>query len=84
MSHRTPYPRIDFYTAYLKQPKHEMDEGVDAFGYYALSLRNKFGCAQGFREGFDLIHVDMETDKHTLKDSAKWYRNLIATNGSEL
>jgi beta-glucosidase len=57
---------------------------VYAVGYYALSLMNKFGCAQGFREGFGLIHVDMEPDKHTLKDYAKWYRNLIATNGSEL
>ncbi len=83
MSHRTLYPRIDFYTAYLKQLKRTMDEGVDAVGYYALSLMNKFRCAQGFRGGFGLIHVDMETDKHTLKDSAKWYRNLIATNGSE-
>ena len=83
MSHRTLYPRIDFYTAYLKQLKRTMDEGVDPFGYYALSLINKFGYAQGFREGFDLIHVDMGTDKHTLKDSAKWYRNLIATSGSE-
>ena len=55
-----------------------------AVGYYALFLMNKFGCAQGFREGFGLIHVDMESDKHTLKDSAKWYCNLIATNGSEL
>ena len=45
MSHRTLYPRIDFYTAYLKQLKRTMDEGVDAFGYYALSLINKFVCA---------------------------------------
>ena len=79
MSHRTLYPRIDFYTAYLKQLKRTMDEGVDAVGYYALSLMNKFVYAQGF----GLIHVDIETDKHTLKDFAKWYRNLIATNGSE-
>ena len=61
-----------------------MDEYVDVVGYYALSLMNKFRCAQGFREGFGLIHVDTESGKHTLKDSAKWYRNLIATNGSEL
>lgn len=83
MSHRTQYPRIDFYTAYLKQLKRTMDEGVDAVGYDALSLMNKFRCAQGFRGGFGLIHVDMETDKHTLIDSAKWYRNLIAITGSE-
>lgn len=67
MSHRTLYPRIDFYTAYPKQLKRTMDKGVDAVGYYALSLMNKFRCAQGY----GLIHVDMETDKHTLKDSAK-------------
>tara|TARA_B100000989_G_scaffold226472_1_gene173662 strand:+ start:1351 stop:1605 length:255 start_codon:yes stop_codon:yes gene_type:complete len=84
MSHRTPFPRIYFYTAYLKQLKRTMDECGDAVGYYACSFKNKFGCAEGFREGFGLIHVDMETDKHTLKDSAKWYRNLIVTNGSEL
>ena len=83
MSHRTLYPRIDFYTAYLKQLKRTMDEGVDAVGYYALSLMNNFRCAQGFRGGFGLTHVDMATDKHTLKNSAKWYRTLIATNGSE-
>ena len=49
-----------------------MDEGVDAFGYFALSLINKLGCAQGFREGFDLIHVDMEPYKHILKNSATY------------
>ena len=54
-------PLLRKYTAYLKQLKREIDESVDAFGYYALSLINKFVCAQGF----DLIHVDMETDKHT-------------------
>jgi beta-glucosidase/6-phospho-beta-glucosidase/beta-galactosidase len=40
---------------------------------------NKFECAQGF----GLIHVDIKADKPTLKDSANWYPNLIAANGSE-
>ena len=48
-----------------------MYEDVDAVGYYACSLMDKFKCAQGFQKGFVLIHIDMETDKHTLKDSAK-------------
>ena len=71
MSHWTPFPRIYFYAAYLKQLKRTMYEGVDAVGYYACSLMDKFKCAQGFQKGFVLIHIDMETDKHTLKDSAK-------------
>jgi beta-glucosidase len=45
---------------------------------------DKFKWAHGFRKCFGLIHVDMGTDKRTLKDFSKWYRNLIATNGSEL
>jgi beta-glucosidase len=45
---------------------------------------DNFEWAQGFRQRFGLIHVDMDTGTRTLKDSAKWYRNVIATNGKEL
>jgi beta-glucosidase len=76
--------RIDFYTAYLKQLKRAMDEGVDMVAYYAWSLMDNFEWAQGFRQRFGLIHVDMDTGTRTLKDSAKWYRNVIATDGAEL
>jgi beta-glucosidase len=76
--------RIDFYTAYLKELKRAMNEGVDMVGYYAWSLMDNFEWAQGFRQRFGLIHVDMDTGTRTLKDSAKWYRNVIATNGKEL
>jgi beta-glucosidase len=76
--------RIDFYTAYLKELKRAMDEGVDMIGYYAWSLMDNFEWSQGYRQRFGLIHVDMDTGKRTLKDSAHWYRNVIATNGAEL
>jgi beta-glucosidase len=61
-----------------------MDEGVDMLGYYAWSLMDNFEWAQGYRQRFGLIHVDLDTGKRTLKDSAHWYRNVIATNGAEL
>jgi beta-glucosidase len=76
--------RIDFYSAYLKQLKRAMNEGVDMIGYYAWSLMDNFEWSQGYRQRFGLIHVDMETGKRTLKDSAHWYREVIANNGSEL
>jgi beta-glucosidase len=76
--------RIDFYTSYLKELKRAMDEGVDMIGYYAWSLMDNFEWSQGYRQRFGLIHVDMETGKRTLKDSAHWYRKVIESNGAEL
>ena len=33
---------------------------------------------------FGLVHVDFATQKRTLKDSALWYREVIATHGANL
>jgi beta-glucosidase len=30
---------------------------------------------------FGIVHVDYETQTRTPKDSAHWYRNVIARNG---
>lgn len=45
---------------------------------------DNFEWAEGYRPRFGLIHVDYETQKRTLKDSALWYRDLIASNGGNL
>lgn len=76
--------RIDFYTGYLKELKRAIAEGVDMVGYYAWSLMDNFEWSQGYRQRFGLIHVDMDTGKRTLKDSAHWYRTVIESNGSTL
>jgi beta-glucosidase len=33
---------------------------------------------------FGLIHVDYASQRRTLKASAKWYRNIIRSNGGDL
>ena len=33
------------------------------------------------KERFGLIYVDYSTQKRILKDSAHWYKQIIATNG---
>ena len=35
-------------------------------------------------ERFGIIHVDYATQKRTLKESAKWYSGVIASNGADL
>jgi beta-glucosidase len=45
---------------------------------------DNFEWAEGFKERFGLIHVDYATQKRTLKDSALWYKQVIATNGRKI
>lgn len=76
--------RIDFHARYLGALRRAIADGVEAEGYFAWSLLDNFEWAEGFRERFGLIHVDYATQRRTLKDSARWYRELIASNGGVL
>ncbi|NLF32633.1 MAG: beta-glucosidase [Planctomycetes bacterium] len=76
--------RIDFLRRYLRQYRRAADEGIPLAGYFHWSLMDNFEWAHGFRYRFGLIHVDYTTQKRTPKDSAAWYREVIATNGANL
>ena len=76
--------RIDFLHRYLLQLRRAANEGVPIWGYFQWSLTDNFEWAEGFSKRFGLIHVDYATQKRTLKDSAYWYRDVIATNGQNL
>jgi beta-glucosidase len=76
--------RIDFMRRYLTELGRAIDDGVDVRGYFHWSLMDNFEWADGYRQRFGLVHVDYRTQKRTLKDSARWYANLIQTNGKEI
>jgi beta-glucosidase len=76
--------RIDFTTRYLLALRQAIDDGVPVKGYFHWSIMDNFEWAVGFQQRFGLIHVDYSTQKRTLKDSAYWYREVIATNGENL
>ena len=73
--------RIDFTTAYLEELSKAIQDGADIRGYFHWSFLDNFEWAQGYGERFGLVHVDYQTQKRTPKDSAYWYKNLIAKNG---
>jgi beta-glucosidase len=76
--------RIDYLRRYLRALQQAITAGVAVQGYFAWSLMDNFEWAEGYRYRFGLVHVEYATQQRTLKDSAKWYREVIRTNGAEL
>ena len=76
--------RIQFLKAYLSELKKAAVEGIPIEGYFLWSLMDNFEWEQGYEERFGIVHVDFETQKRILKDSAKWYSKCISQNGEDL
>lgn len=72
--------RIDYTRRYLTQLGRAIQDGVDVRGYMHWSIMDNCEWQSGYKERFGLIHVDFQTQKRTLKDSAHWYREVIASN----
>lgn len=70
--------RIDYYTGHLNAVSKAIENGVEVSGYFAWSLLDNFEWAEGYQKRFGLVHVDFDTQKRTLKNSAKAYKNLLA------
>ncbi len=76
--------RIDFLQRYLREYRRAAEAGVPLHGYMQWSLTDNFEWAHGMKHRFGLIYVDYQTQKRTPKDSAYWYRDVIASNGANL
>ncbi len=76
--------RIDFVHRYLLGLKRAVEEGIPVLGYHYWSILDNFEWANGYDQRFGMIHVDYRTLKRTVKDSAYWYRDVIASGGSNL
>ena len=76
--------RIDYLSRYLAELGRVSDDGVPVNGYMYWSIMDNFEWAEGYKQRFGLIYVDYGTGERTLKDSAYWYRDVIASNGASI
>ena len=74
--------RVAYLRAHLAALRMAMDEGVDVRGYFAWSLLDNYEWACGYAKRFGLISVDLETQARSVKDSGRFYRDVIARGGA--
>jgi beta-glucosidase len=72
--------RIDYVGAHLAAVHAAIEAGADVRGYYLWSFMDNFEWAWGYVKRFGMVHVDYDTLVRTPKDSALWFREVVARN----
>ena len=73
--------RVDYLRKHTRALHAALQSGVDLRGYFVWSLLDNLEWSLGYSKRFGIVHVDFATQKRTLKDSARFYSRIIATNG---
>ena len=69
---------------YLLELDRAQREGAKIGGYFCWSLLDNMEWNLGYRPRFGLVYVDYKTQQRIPKDSAHWYKKVIATQGESL
>jgi beta-glucosidase len=76
--------RVAYLRDHVRAAHAAIGKGVDLRGYFAWSLLDNLEWAEGFSKRFGLYHVDFATQQRTPKASARFYREVIQSNGAVL
>ncbi len=71
--------RVSYIARHLEAVGQAMDAGADVRGYFVWSLMDNFEWAYGYHRRFGIVRIDYDTLERIWKDSAYWYRELLAT-----
>ena len=69
--------RIAFIRDHVAAVHDAIDQGAEVLGYCHWSLLDNFEWKLGYAQRFGLVHVDYETQERTVKDSGRYYREMI-------
>ena len=74
------HDRIEFLREHLHAARRAIAAGVPLRGYFLWSLMDNFEWERGYGPRFGIVRVDYATQRRTLKQSARWYREVISAN----
>ncbi len=73
--------RTEFLAGHFRSAARALDDGAPLAGLFVWSLLDNFEWAFGYTKRFGIVWVDYETQERTLKESGRWYREVIRSNG---
>jgi beta-glucosidase len=76
--------RVEYLRTHIAAAGEAIRRGVDVRGYMLWSLLDNLEWSLGYSKRFGMVHVDFETQVRTPKASARFYSEVIATNGRNL
>jgi len=71
--------RVDYLHDHIAAVGEARAAGADVRGYFVWSLLDNFEWAYGYSRRFGVVRVDYETQERIVKDSGRWYRQLVRT-----
>jgi beta-glucosidase len=76
--------RIDYLQKHLSALGNAIENGAPVKGYFQWSLMDNFEWALGYEKRFGIVYVDFKTQQRIIKNSGKWYMDIIKNNGAGL
>jgi beta-glucosidase len=76
--------RVEYLKDHLVAARRAIEAGVELRGYYLWSLLDNFEWQCGYSKRFGIVHVDFESQRRIPKESARFYSNVIRSNGKTL
>jgi beta-glucosidase len=76
--------RVDYLRTYLSQVHRAIQAGVRVKGYFVWTLMDNFEGAHGFSQRFGLVYSEYRTQKRVIKDSGRWYSEVVRNNGIDI
>ncbi|WP_129627435.1 GH1 family beta-glucosidase [Candidatus Oscillochloris fontis] len=73
--------RIAYLRSHIAAAHRAIELGIDLRGYFAWTLLDNFEWAKGKSKRFGLIYTDYATQRRIPKQSAAFFREVIANNG---
>jgi beta-glucosidase len=75
--------RVRYLAGHLAACRAAIDAGATLAGYFVWSLMDNFEWSFGYGKRFGIVYVDYPTQQRTPKQSAHFFRDVIARNGLE-
>jgi beta-glucosidase len=72
--------RTEYFRGHLIALHQAISDGADVRGYFAWSLLDNYEWGYGYSQRFGIVHVDFDTQVRTVKDSGRWYSDVVTTN----